>query len=187
MDKAALRKSLLQTRQALSAQVWQEKSLAICRHLQASALFDQAQTILSYFSVRQEPDLSSLFHLGKQWGLSRCVDKALVWHAWSPQAELPLQVGKYGIQEPHPNAPAIAPKHVDLILVPALACDQQGYRLGYGGGYYDRLLSQPQWQPVPTIGIVFEHARLPQLPVDPWDQPLRAVCTEEGVFTVSGL
>jgi 5-formyltetrahydrofolate cyclo-ligase len=65
-----------------------------------------------------------------------------------------------------------------LILVPAVACDSQGYRLGYGGGYYDRLLSSTEWTPKPTIGIVFEFAYLPQLPVDFWDKQLHGVCTE---------
>ncbi|MHC5824929.1 MAG: 5-formyltetrahydrofolate cyclo-ligase, partial [Nostoc sp.] len=61
---------------------------------------------------------------------------------------------------------------------PSVACDYQGYRLGYGGGYYDRLLSLPQWQTKPTIGIVFDFAYLSQIPIESWDKPLQAVCTE---------
>jgi len=71
---------------------------------------------------------------------------------------------------------------VDLMLVPAVACDVRGYRLGYGGGYYDRLFSQPQWQQVPAIGIVFEYARLPSLPKDVWDRPMTGICSESGLF-----
>ncbi|MBF2025694.1 MAG: 5-formyltetrahydrofolate cyclo-ligase [Oscillatoriales cyanobacterium C42_A2020_001] len=179
MNKAALRKTLLQTRQSISIQEWQTKSLQLCEHLRSSPLFTQAQTILAYFSIRQEPDLSALFHLNKTWGFSRCVGKELIWHCWSPNA-LPLQTGALGIPEPCPNSPRIPPETVDLILVPAIACDAQGYRLGYGGGFYDRLLSSPLWSAKPTIGIVFEFARLPQLPRDAWDQPLHAVCTEAG-------
>ncbi len=66
--------------------------------------------------------------------------------------------------------------------MPAVACDIRGYRLGYGGGYYDRLLSQAEWQTIPTVGVVFEYARLPNLPRDHWDRPLAGVCSESGLF-----
>jgi 5-formyltetrahydrofolate cyclo-ligase len=95
---------------------------------------------------------------------------------------MPLQIGAYGIQEPHPNSPQIQPSQVDLILVPAVACDVRGYRLGYGGGFYDRLLSSPEWLTKPTIGIVFDLACLNNLPTEPWDCPLKAICTESGII-----
>lgn len=155
-------------------------SLQICEHLKTSELFAQANTVLAYSSVRQEPDLSSLFALDKTWGLPRCVNNNLVWHGWSHE-DRPLQPGAFGILEPHPDSPSIAVNTVDLILVPAVACDDQGYRLGYGGGFYDRLLAQPEWAIKPTIGIVFDFARLPQLPRDPWDRSLQFVCTEVGL------
>jgi len=91
-------------------------------------------------------------------------------------------MGAYGIWEPDANAPILEPAEVDLILVPSVACDRHGYRLGYGGGYYDRLLSSSEWASQLTIGIVFEFAFLPQLPSDIWDQPLSGVCTEMGLI-----
>lgn len=106
------------------------------------------------------------------------MSKSLLWHSWKPGE--PLQRGAYGIFEPHPDAPRLEPSEVDLILVPSVACDYRGYRLGYGGGFYDRMLSSPEWASKPTIGIVFEFAYLPQLPVDEWDKPLQGVCTETG-------
>jgi 5-formyltetrahydrofolate cyclo-ligase len=75
---------------------------------------------------------------------------------------------------------------VDLILVPAVACDVRGYRLGYGAGYYDRLLSSSPWRAIPTLGVVFEYARLPSLPQDSWDLPLGGVCSESGLFLGDG-
>jgi 5-formyltetrahydrofolate cyclo-ligase len=162
---------------------WQAQSDRLCTHLQTATLFTQAKTILAYFSFRQEPNLMPLMNQSSDriWGFPRCVGKSLVWHVWSPDS-LPLQIGAYGIREPHPDCPTLEADQVDLILVPAVACDRQGYRLGYGGGFYDRLLSAPSWAAKPTIGIVFEFAHLPQLPVDSWDQPLSAVCTEAGLF-----
>jgi 5-formyltetrahydrofolate cyclo-ligase len=184
MEKSALRRSLLKARQALSVQDWREASQRICEHLQASPLFIEAETVLAYFSVRQEPDLSPLFQLPKTWGFPRCVGKSLSWHSWCPSDRLPLQTGTYHIPEPHPDSPRLTPEQVDLILVPAVACDQQGYRLGYGGGFYDRLLASPEWTDRTAIGIVFGFAHLPHLPIDPWDCPLHAVCTEQGLYSV---
>jgi 5-formyltetrahydrofolate cyclo-ligase len=187
-DKSKLRRSLLKRRKSMAVEEWQEKSLSICTHLQNSPLFTQAKTILAYFSFRQEPDLSSLFadifqgqediHPRKIWGFPRCVGKSLSWHFVKTFDAKSLETGAYGITEPHPDTPTIALNQVDLILIPAVACDYQGYRLGYGGGYYDRLLASPQWSTKPTIGIVFDFAYLPQIPIETWDKPLQHVCTE---------
>lgn len=193
-SKTDLRRSLLTARQAIPPAQWRQNSDRLCSHLKTWAAFEQAQTVLAYFSFRQEPDLSPLFVLPKQWGFPRCVGKELTWHQWSPPGSppesplgsdlatiYPLQTGAYGIVEPHPDAPTLHPDAVDLILVPAVACDQQGYRLGYGGGFYDRLLSQPAWASKTTVGIIFQDAYLSRLPHDPWDQPLQAIGTEAGI------
>lgn len=177
-NKVQLRQVLLQKRRSLSQQVWREKSDRLCYHLQAMPCFQQAKTILAYFCFRQEPDLSSLFTTDKRWGFPRCVGKSLLWHSWKPNEQ--LQKGRYGIPEPYPNLPTIKPTEVDLILVPAVACDYQKYRLGYGGGFYDRLLASSEWLSQPTIGIIFDFAYLPQLPTDVWDKKLQGVCTETG-------
>ncbi len=177
MGKTELRKSLLKTRQSLSVTDWKHKSQLICQNLLNSPQFNQAKTILAYFSFRQEPDLSQLFtDSSHRWGFPRCVGQSLDWHIWTHKDT--VITGIYGITEPHPDAPTIASADVDLIFVPCVACDYQGYRLGYGGGYYDRMLSSPEWINKPTIGIVFEFAYLPEIPIDTWDKPLQGVCTE---------
>ncbi|MGF1478418.1 MAG: 5-formyltetrahydrofolate cyclo-ligase [Cyanophyceae cyanobacterium] len=177
-SKTKLRQELIKQRLSLSQAEWREKSDRICYHLQTLPLFQQAQTILAYFSFRQEPDLSSLFTHKHRWGFPRCVGKSLLWHEWTVKD--PLQIGEYGIQEPHPKLPSLNLTKVDLILVPAVACDYRGYRLGYGGGFYDRLLSSSKLRAA-TIGITFDFAYLPQLPTEPWDQKLHQVCTENGI------
>lgn len=177
MDKVDLRRILLKQRQSLSVTQWREKSDRICQHLQQSPVFTQAQTILAYFSFRQEPDLSPLFkNTNYNWGFPRCVGKSLQWHTWKPGDS--LQVGTYGITEPHAHTPSIEPGEVDLILVPCVAADYDRYRLGYGGGYYDRLLSSPHYAHKPTIGIMFDFAYLSQIPRETWDKPLKYIVTE---------
>ena len=185
-NKVALRRSLLQRRRSLSPTQWRAKSERICEQLQSFPLYTEAKTILAYFSFRQEPDLSLLFSSNNnqhRWGLPRCVGQSLMWHLWQPGEK--LVPGKFGILEPSSDAPTISASEVDLILVPAVAGDRQGYRLGYGGGFYDRLLTSPQWKNIPTVGIVFEFAYLPALPIDPWDTKLKYICTDEDVHYVS--
>ncbi|MBD2663192.1 5-formyltetrahydrofolate cyclo-ligase [Richelia sinica FACHB-800] len=177
INKKALRRHLLKMRRSMTVTEWREKSDRLCTNLQKSLLFNQAQTILAYFSLHQEPDLSVLLtNSQKRWGFPRCVDKSLHWHYWQP--EEPLHKGAYDILEPSPTAKIVDVEEVDLILVPCVACDVQGFRLGYGGGYYDRLLSHPHWINKPTIGVVFDFAYFTQLPVEPWDIPLKAVVTD---------
>lgn len=182
IDKVALRKELIRQRLALNPETAQEHSQQICDRLQTFPQFQTARTILAYLSIRQEPDLSFLWRTPSRsirWGLPRCVGKDLVFHNCDPTNPSHFQTGAYGIQEPLSELPVIQPETVDLILVPAVACDRRGYRLGYGAGYYDRLFAQPQWAKIPAIGIVFHFALLPALPQDPWDFPLQGVCTEQ--------
>lgn len=181
MDKTQLRRSLLGQRQALNPQQWQEQSQQICQQIQSHYLFQQAQTILAYLSHRQEPDLEGLFtaYPQKHWGLPRCQGQDLMWHYWQPGAA--MVKNRYGIREPEANLPVVPVAEVDLILVPCVGCDRWGYRLGYGGGYYDQLLSQRLWQTKPTLGITFVFAYLEKLPIDSWDMQLQAVCTEQEI------
>ncbi|WP_310417115.1 5-formyltetrahydrofolate cyclo-ligase [Chamaesiphon sp. OTE_8_metabat_110] len=177
--KQTLRSQLLDRRQALPALVWQAHSELICDRLSANTAFRDAHTVLAYQSCRQEPSLNYLFtHHHKQWGLPRCLDRDLQWHRWKPLQT--LVSGSYGILEPPPTSPLLSPQEIDLILVPAIAVDRDGYRLGYGGGYYDRLRADPLWRKIPTIGIIFDFAYVDRLPIDPWDVPVDAVCTELG-------
>lgn len=179
-EKADLRRRLLKARQAIPAPVWRQKSDRICTHLQSWPGFQTACCVLAYWSFRNEPDLSPLMNSQRLWGLPRCVDKEMIWHQW--QGARSLRPGRFGITEPIPESPQLNPSQVDLILVPAVASDVRGYRLGYGGGFYDRMLSQRPWRNKPRIAIVFEYARLPSIPKDPWDKPMQGICTETGLY-----
>lgn len=184
MDKPTLRRQWLADRRSLSPADWQQRSGEICRQLRQLPIYQQARTVLAYSSHRQEPDLSALFDdRAKIWGLPRCVDRDLVWHRYDRRFDT-LQSGAFGILEPAADWPQLLAAQVDLILVPCVGCDRRGYRLGYGGGFYDRLLVDPDWATIATIGISFSATLVETLPNDPWDRPLDMVCTESGVDRV---
>jgi 5-formyltetrahydrofolate cyclo-ligase len=90
--------------------------------------------------------------------------------------------GAYGIPEP-PRPPGVAPRTVgfDLVLVPGVAFDRSGHRLGHGLGYYDRFLRRLP-ESVPRVGLAYSDQVVPEVPVDEWDVSLHALVTEEGVI-----
>lgn len=179
-EKRQLRRRFLAQRQGMAPAVWRDRSGAIGDRLRGLDVLERATVILAYLSHRQEPDLLPLMGSSwgqtKIWGLPSCEGTRLIWHEW--RAEDPLVSGSFGIREPLPDAPLVDRDRVDAILVPLVAGDRAGYRLGYGGGFYDRLLADPAWQRPPAIGIAFDFALVDHLPREPWDRPLQGLVTE---------
>jgi len=95
-------------------------------------------------------------------------------------ADAPLQSGAFGLTEPAERAPALAP---DAILLPLLAFNATGGRLGQGGGYYDKAIAalQAQGRRPPLIGLGYSAQQLPPWPAEPHDAPLDAALTEKGL------
>lgn len=91
--------------------------------------------------------------------------------------------GSYGIREPDPSCPILAIGEVDAALVPGLAWDRSGGRLGRGAGYYDRLFADPAWRGF-RCGLFFAAQEAERLPNDPWDAALGAVVTEREVLVI---
>ncbi len=101
-------------------------------------------------------------------------------------SETPLARNRFGILEPD-----VSPKRrraleaLDMVLVPLVAFDEQGNRLGMGGGYYDRtfayLLGRRRWTRPLLVGVAYEFQCSAALPTRPWDVPLQAVATERGL------
>jgi 5-formyltetrahydrofolate cyclo-ligase len=90
--------------------------------------------------------------------------------------------GYRGILEPQPQrAQAVAPAAVEFVLVPGVAFDQRGGRLGFGVGFYDRLLSQLP-RDIPTVGLAFDFQVIPRLPSQPHDVMLHAIVTESRII-----
>ena len=106
-------------------------------------------------------------------------DRPLALRQWRPGDA--MASGPFGIQEPLPTAPALTPT---LIVVPFLAVDRRGYRLGYGGGYYDRTIAGlPSAR---TVGWGYAGQVIDAVPAGPLDRPVAAVVTEAGWFVTEG-
>jgi 5-formyltetrahydrofolate cyclo-ligase len=104
--------------------------------------------------------------------------KPLIMRAWAFGE--PLAAGVWGIREPQPAAPAVAP---DILIVPLLAFDRAGHRIGYGAGYYDMTIAALRArQAVVAIGVAFAAQEIAAVPATPHDAPLDLVLTEREVI-----
>jgi 5-formyltetrahydrofolate cyclo-ligase len=102
----------------------------------------------------------------------------LTFRAWAPGE--PTGRGIWDIHIPLETAPELQP---DVLLVPMLAFDRRGYRLGYGGGFYDRTLAElRKLKPVTAIGVAYAEQELPEVPISEFDEPLDWILTERGVI-----
>jgi 5-formyltetrahydrofolate cyclo-ligase len=122
------------------------------------------------------PLLQSLDALGVRCGLPVVpgADESLVFRVWRPGDA--LRTGPHGIMEPGLEAPEMIP---DVMLVPLVAFDDEGFRLGQGGGYYDRTLAiLRRANPVVAVGIAYSAQRLERVPRDKHDQRLDWIITE---------
>jgi 5-formyltetrahydrofolate cyclo-ligase len=107
-------------------------------------------------------------------------DQALVFRRWTPGEA--LEQGPFATRHPAATAPAVVP---GLVLVPLLAFDGEGFRLGYGGGYYDRTLALLRGAGrVTALGLAYASQRVPSVPHDGHDQRLDGVVTEEGLMRI---
>ncbi len=180
LEKARLRQHFRQVRQRLDGVVLGQR---ISAHLAHNPRLLEAKTILAYVAFGSEVDLGSLFAAlpAKRWGIPRCLpQQQMQWHLYN-SAE--LVANRWGLQEPLASSEVIDPREADLILVPALACDRWGGRLGYGGGYYDRFLGSLHKCVIPRWGIIPQACLLESpLPQDDWDQRLDGIQTEDGFY-----
>lgn len=141
----------------------------------------QGGIVSGYWPLADEldprPCMDRLARLGHPLALPRVRGRGrpLAFHAWRPGDE--LFAGPFGVMEPSPDAPVVSPR---ILLVPLLAFDRQGRRLGYGAGYYDMVLRDLRARdPAPiAIGMAFADQEVEEVPAGPRDQTLDAVATE---------
>ena len=180
-QKKRLRAGYNHRRCALSRLEWVRMSAAIRVRLEQSRLFQDAEVLLTYVSAKDnEVDTHALIDdalaAGKEVLVPVPAEKSGE-IGWSQLHHLGDLVGvRFGLLEPAPDkVDLVQPPLQGLCIVPGIAFTRSGYRLGYGGGYYDRFLADFQGV---SIGLAFEIQVTHSLPVEEHDYPVRYVLTE---------
>ncbi|MFN6340266.1 MAG: 5-formyltetrahydrofolate cyclo-ligase [Cyanobacteriota bacterium] len=141
-----------------------------------------------YWPMGHEPDprflverLPALWH--HHLALPAIRGERLLYLPWRPAD--PLAADGVGIPAPLGDI-GLEPSQLGLLLVPALAVDASGLRLGSGGGWYDRLRGDPRWRAVPALVVLPSRCVVPALPRDPWDVPFTGWLDETGLHFATG-
>jgi len=181
-EKARLRTAIRAQLAAMPENIRRAEDDALFSAFLSLPEVERADTIFLFCGTGTEPDTSRLFPpllaRGKRLALPRmrpgrqmevrqfCPDRPLVKHP-------------FGISEPDEGCPLLAPEDIDLVLVPALCYDKKGFRLGMGGGYYDRWLARYSG---PAMGLCREGLLRDALPLEPHDRPVDVVITPTQVI-----
>ena len=187
MDKAALRREVLARRSALTDRA--SRSVAIEARLRALGEFEGAGTIASYIGVGDEVATTALL----EDALARGITVAVPWrdgndlHLVRIVSLDELVPVSFGLLEP-PDELArtrlLPPEEAALLLIPGVAFDRKGGRLGHGKGFYDRLLERAGTAPL-RVALCFECQLVEQVPMVAGDEPMDLVVTEAAVYRVS--
>ena len=177
--KAALRKELRAELGKLSPEDRASASEQVCERLRQTTVWRRAHAVLGYVPLSDEIDVFPLLDRARQEG------RRIALPQFNPQAgayvacqiydrHKDLTPGKFGILEPGRHCPPVGMQELDLILVPGLAFDKDGHRLGRGRGFYDRLLASVS---AVKCGLAFDQQVRVQIPVEPHDVLLDCIVT----------
>jgi 5-formyltetrahydrofolate cyclo-ligase len=176
--KQALRRTYRDLERNRPAAEVEAASRAIAEHLVTLDIWRNARTVGAFLSLPAEIQTAALLDAAWADGKTVCVPFTLPEDNYYGLSRLapaaPLAARRWNVREPVDPEP-IDPATLDLILVPALAYDRQGNRLGHGGGHYDRLLAQVRGF---RLGLAFHQQLAESLPVEPHDQPVHAILTD---------
>ena len=182
-EKRLLREEMLQRRSAVSREEKAESDKRIVQSVIASDLFEHAQTIFVYCSTKEEINtysiISAALQVGKTICVPRCENERGNMTARKIRSISDLVPGKFRILEPHETSEIILPEEIDLCIVPCLAADVFGFRLGYGGGYYDRFLASVT---CPTVVLCADTSVLCAVPREDFDVPCDYIYTERRIL-----
>lgn len=182
--KAEIRKRRRGVRGAMPHEAREARSAAITARVLELPEWQEARTVLAFVSMRTEVQTAGLVAAARAAGkrvattrMSPSYDELEV-REWSADVELE-ESGMMFLQPPK-DAPRVDEREVDLVLVPALAVDGRGHRIGYGKGFYDRLL--PRLTRACRVAVLFEFELVAEVPNRPGDEPVDVVVTDADVL-----
>lgn len=173
-SKQQLRARVRARKKAMTPEDMAARSEALCALVLRTAAYRQAKTIYGYLPFNQEVDILPLLRRalaqGRQVALPKCYGKEMRFILVSDLSS--LRHSAFGVPEPVADGP-IARDEKALVMVPGLVFDERGYRIGYGGGYYDRFLSNEPNHP--TIALCYDFQMVPRIEPEPHDIPVDTV------------
>ena len=181
MDKKTVRKMIKDEIEELSEEYIMFSNNGIFENFISLPEFENAKTIFAYISEKREPDTERIIRkaleMGKTVALPISYDNGRMEpHIIKNLDE--LVSGKYGIPAPKNDAPILKDEDIELIIVPAVTFDRNGFRLGRGGGYYDRFLEKSE---AFSVGLGRERL-IREIPLLPHDMSVSCLVTEAGIF-----
>ncbi len=186
-EKAALRIRMLARRRSIPEKSLIEKSMAIAEYVITLAEVVNSRHVHLYLSNPAWAEVSTstivdrLTAMNKQLSVP-VIQNGDIWSAAFRKGDL-VQPAPFG--QPEPREPSMVDEsNLDVLLMPLLAFDERGFRIGYGKGFYDRFLQRLSRQGITPcrIGLSFFQQKVDALPVDSWDEPLDAIVHEEGII-----
>ena len=188
-DKGDIRKRMLEVRNVMTGGEIASGSRAIVKRLAELDQIRRASTLMVYLGFGSEVLTDDLILRGWEEGkriavpLCRPVSRELI--ACRIDGFDELECGHYGLREPKADRlRPVPPGEIDAVVVPAVAFDRQGHRLGYGGGYYDRFL--PGAPRATRIGVAFARQIVAEIPAGPHDVTMDCIVTEREVIVPAG-
>ncbi|MCQ2431071.1 MAG: 5-formyltetrahydrofolate cyclo-ligase [Clostridia bacterium] len=187
-EKKALRREYRMLRSAVPADERARRDRAVCETLADFLRARKPEKVFFYAPMGFEIDVMPLFSVcaaaGLSCGFPRCETETSTMKFYEVSSEEQFLTGAYGIREPGPDCPVLCPDCSSVILVPGLVYDTDGYRVGFGKGYYDRFLAS---FPGISVGIVYDEFVLPHVPRGEFDLPVNCLAAEKGVRTIHAI
>ncbi|QEZ92945.1 5-formyltetrahydrofolate cyclo-ligase [Proteus sp. CD3] len=183
-----IRKAIRQKRRLLTLAEQQQAADKLCKQVLTHPKIEQAQTIALFLSFDGEIDTSPL--ISQLWALNKqvCLPVLHPFHRhhllflrYTPSTV--LVKNRFNISEPPLNVNMVIPiSNIDIIFTPLVAFDEQGQRLGMGGGFYDRTLENWQQKSFYPVGLAHTCQQVAHLPIANWDVPLPEIITPEKIW-----
>lgn len=174
--KNQLRKYAKEYRNTLNTEFLSEK---IHKNLFSLPEWEKAKNIFCYYSIGHEVNTTKLFSENKNWFIPRIRGKEL---EICPYYQDEMITNKYNI--PEPTSKAISADYIDMVIIPALIADKSGYRIGYGGGYYDRFLSKINTKILKVV-LVYSDLFYEAATHDSFDVKCDIVITDKEIYKIN--